>query len=60
MTALRQEQVRMMDELIREQRVSGREAAALLQMAEGALRYRWKRLASGARVRRADLTFPPP
>jgi hypothetical protein len=54
MTVLRQEQIAMMDELIRMERLSGREAAALLQVSEGALRYRRKRLASGARDRRAD------
>lgn len=54
MTVLRQEQIEMMDEMIRAERVTGREAAALLQVSEGALRYRRKRLASGARDRRAD------
>ncbi len=54
MTVLRQEQIEMMDEMIREERVSGRQAAALLQVTEGALRYRRKRLASGARDRRAE------
>lgn len=54
MTVLCQEQVQMMDELIQAERVSGRQAAALLRVTEGALRYRRKRLASGARDRRAD------
>lgn len=54
MTVLRQEQIVMMDEMIRAERVSGRQAAALLQVTEGALRYRRKRLASGARDRRAE------
>lgn len=54
MTVLRQEQIEMMDEMIRAERVTGRAAAALLQVSEGALRYRRQRLASGARDRRAD------
>ncbi len=44
----------MMDESIREGRVSGRAAAQTLGVTEGALRYRRQRLATGARDRRAD------
>lgn len=54
MTVLRQEQVIMMDESIRAGRVSGRAAAQALGVTEGALRYRRRRLATGARDRRAD------
>lgn len=54
MTVLRQEQISKMDESIRAGRLSGRGAAQALGVTEGALRYRRKRLASGARDRRSD------
>ena len=54
MTVLRQEQVMMIDEVIQAGGLSGRQAAAALGVTEGALRYRRKRLAAGARDRRAD------
>lgn len=44
----------MMDEVIREGRLSNRAAAAALGVTEGALRYRRRRLAAGATDRRAD------
>ncbi|HET9065596.1 MAG TPA: IS21 family transposase [Gemmatimonadales bacterium] len=53
MTILRQEQIVLMDELIRAGRVSGRDGAAQLGVTEGALRYRRQRLATGARDGRA-------
>jgi transposase len=56
MTRLRQEQVMMMDEVIRTGGLSGRQAAAALGVTEGALRYRRRRLAEGARDRRAEQT----
>lgn len=54
MTVLRQEQIVMMDEVIREGRLSNRAAAAALSVTEGALRYRRRRLTTGARDGRAD------
>lgn len=54
MTRLRQEQVRMMDELIQAGHVSGRSAAEALGVSEGTLRYRRKRLGAAARDGRAD------
>jgi hypothetical protein len=46
----------MIDEVIRTGGLSGRQAATALGVTEGALRYRRRRLAEGARDRRADQT----
>ncbi|MEN9818451.1 MAG: hypothetical protein RLZ32_2331 [Gemmatimonadota bacterium] len=54
MTVLRQEQIVMMDEVIRAGGLSGRGAARALGVTEGALRYRRQRLAAGATDGRAD------
>jgi transposase len=48
MTVLRQEQIVIMDQVIQQGGLSGRAAAHALGVTEGALRYRRKRLASGA------------
>jgi hypothetical protein len=53
MTVLRQEQIVIMDAVIQGGGFSGRAAAHALRVTEGALRYRRKRLASGARDGRA-------
>jgi transposase len=52
MTVLRQEQIVMIDEVIRAGRLSGRAAASALGVTEGALRYRRRRLQSDGRPRR--------
>lgn len=54
MTVLRQEQIQMMDDVIRAGGLSGRGAAQALGVTEGALRYRRKRLHAGATDGRAE------
>lgn len=54
MTVLRQEQVIMMDQVIEQGGLSNRAAAAALGVTEGALRYRRRRLATGAVDRRTE------